>query len=370
MNWFYEKRNGIRTYNIEEDDNVNYSNAEKYIAQISHANGEIICASSSYREENSSYYSILKKENDILKLFDKRDYIYDRANEYFDALINNEDRKRNEASIKLVEWACEKDNTLNKEDGVDLDKVFKSHMFFNEDEDKYFENIKTKIISKYYKIDDFENVFYNYKNSAINIDIYIGFQNVLDVYFNYIKYNDEKEYFGESLPIKRTSLNWMREVNNGKVYAIPFPLVKNILNKESDLFTEFMYIKNRLVSLNVCGEGLKKYEQSQKDIETLDKRLVPYKVFNHEVDYLKEREDFKSPDNSNSLDNEKMVLSDVDLTSILEFGLDIPEIKKECMELINYFNLELKSAPEFFENSEQISEYLDKDIKIDKLEME
>ena len=176
IDWFRDKISGIKNYKVSEDDNLNYLHAEEYVSQISKLNSDILEQRyyMNYAERNLNSNNIFSIEQCILNLFDKRDYLFDKADIFIGKLIEHEELRCSDAEEKLIDYACKLDKTLNKEDVINIDEVFKSGLFFK-DEDKYFERLKKNYINKNVFPSDFDEQFYIYKNSFINKDTYFGF---------------------------------------------------------------------------------------------------------------------------------------------------------------------------------------------------
>lgn len=360
---------GVKYCKYTTNEYANLLNAENYIDMLIDANNDIVARSM----ELDNYKHIIDDSgvteymlaNKVYKAIDKRNNIYNTAIEHFVDVLNIEKNNIETAMTDLINIAKERYDKLGliEPEHINVQELIYSGFYFEGDPNKVFENIKNDTILNNKEIkDDALRAFYKYNNGLILSDIYAGLADLAMTIYQYVEYKElgiddySRDY--SDIPIKRNTLAWMPDINKGAVYAIPKRLVDRLFNDEDEQYKE--------LKAECFKNILEKDDKS--NVEVARNEIELHKIFLDQTGYLKQRPAMSRFSNSLG-DDGKVLMSAVDITTLLEYGYDIESLRKDVSEIICYMVDVIGSVPENFESSAIISSLLPEDIVVDRLDV-
>lgn len=365
------KFTGVKYCKYTANEHTNLLNAENYIDMLIDANNDIVARSmelDNYKHmSGDSGVTEYMLANKVYKAIDKRNSIYNTAIEYFVDALNIEKNNIEIATIDLINIAKDRYDKIGliEPENINVQELIYSGFYFEGDPDKVFENIKNDIILNNKEIeDDALRAFYKYNNGLILSDIYAGLADLAMTIYQYVEYKElgiddfSRDY--SDIPIKRNTLAWMPDINKGAVYAIPKRLVDRLFNDEDEQYKELK---------TECFKNiLEKDDKSNAQDSVARNEIELHKIFLDQAGYLKQRPAMSRFSNSLG-DDGKILMSAVDITTLLEYGYDIADLRKDVSEIICYMVDVIGSVPENFESSAIISSLLPEDIVVDRAEV-
>lgn len=363
------KITGVKYCKYTSNEYTNLLNAENYIDMLIDANNDIVARNmelDNYKHMiDDSGVAEYMLANKVYKAIDKRNNIYDTAIEYFVDVLNIEKNNIETAMTDLINIAKERYDKLGliEPEHINVQELIDSGFYFEGDPNKVFENVKNDIILNNKEIkDDALRAFYKYNNGLILSDVYTGLADLAMVIYQYVEYKElgiddfSRDY--SDIPIKRNTLAWMPDINKGAVYAIPKRLVDRLFSDEDEQYKE---LKAECFK-NILGKD------DKSNVEVARNEIELHKIFLDQAGYLKQRPAMSRFSNSLG-DDGKILMSAVDITTLLEYGYDIEGLRKDVSEIICYMVDVIGSVPENFESSAIISSLLPEDIVVDRAEV-
>lgn len=363
------KITGVKYCKYTANEYANLLNAENYIDMLIDANNDIVARSmelDNYKHmSGDSGVTEYMLANKVYKAIDKRNNTYNTAIEYFVDALNIEKNNIEIAMIDLINIAKDRYDKIGliEPENINVQELIYSGFYFEGDPNKVFENIKNDIILNNKEIeDDALRAFYKYNNGLILSDIYAGLADLAMTIYQYVEYKElgiddySRDY--SDIPIKRNTLAWMPDINKGAVYAIPKRLVDRLFNDEDEQYKELK---------TECFKNILE-KDDKSNVEVARNEIELHKIFLDQAGYLKQRPAMSRFSNSLG-DDGKVLMSAVDITTLLEYGYDIEALRKDVSEIICYMVDVIGSVPENFESSAIISSLLPEDIVVDRLDV-